>query len=172
MVMGTTFYCLCKTMSRLKKLITMVFLVLGQTQYTTAVNGLWLEKHDGSRIGYVFDQDITISYNSTSLVMSIGTAMVEYPFDDVKRVYFDDNVTKIVEIPFAERQQLIHIVANGLDLRGFDAGTFVTISDLTGRVVIKNVIDEKGLLQISWSNLPCGVYVVKAKKTSIKFYNK
>ena len=156
----------------MKKKVILMLVVVSMTQYAVAVNGLWLEKHDGSRIGYVFDQDITISYNSTSVVMSTGSTKVEYPFDDVKRVYFDDNVTKIVEIPFVESQQLIHIVANGLDLKGFDAGTYVTISDLTGRTVIKRVINKEGLLHISWSNLPCGIYVVKADKTSIKFYNK
>jgi len=155
-----------------KQQLLLMLILLPMAAWAYPVNGLWLEKHDGSRIGYVFDQDITISYNSTSVVMSTGTTTVEYPFDGVKRVYFEDNVTKIVEIPFTERKQLIHIVANGLDLRGFDAGTSVTITDLTGRVVINRVIDEEGLLQISWSNLPCGVYVVKVNKTSIKFYNK
>lgn len=140
--------------------------------YADASNGLWLVKSDGNRIGYVFDQEINISYTSKNIVISTNSATVEYPFDEVKRVCFDDNVTGIAEMTFAERQQFIRIVSNGLELKGFNTAISVSISDMAGRTVLKRVTDADGVLYINWKNIPHGVYIVKADKTTIKFYNK
>ena len=145
---------------------------VGLSQYAVAANGLWLEKRDGSKIGYFFDQNITIKYDLDNIVMTAGDISVAYPFDDVWRVYFDNDVTGIAETQISENQQLVRVVAAGLELRGFDAGTSVFVSDLTGKISFLRTTNAEGLLYISWSDLPRGVYVIKAGKTTIKFNNK
>ena len=155
-----------------KKLIVLLLAAVGLAQYAVAANGLWLEKRDGSKIGYLFDQDITIQYNIEHVVLTAGDVAVEYPFDEVQRMYFDDDVTGIAETQISEKQQLIRVVAAGLELKGFDAGTPVMVSDLTGKVSFRRTTNADGVLYISRSDLPRGVCAVKAGKTTIKFNNK
>ncbi len=155
-----------------KKLFFILLSVMTLSQYAVAINGFWLDKRDGSTIGYLFDQDINISYTTTSVLLTANSVTVEYPFDDVIRMYFDDNVTGISNTTLTEKQQLIRIIANGLELKGFNASTLVTVSDLAGRVALQHTTDTNGLLYIRWYDLPRGVYVVRAGKTTIKFNNK
>ena len=156
----------------MKKTIVMILAVVGLAQHVFAANGLWLEKRDGNKIGYLFDEEVTISYNSTSVVMTSQNASVEYPFSEVHRVYFGDDVTSNASTSIIEKQQQIRIFSNGLELKGFTAGTLVTISNLTGSFYTKRVANADGILYIKWSDMPHGVFIVKADKTTIKFNNK
>ena len=156
----------------MKKTIVMILAVVVLAQHVFAANGLWLEKRDGNKIGYLFDEEVTISYNSTSVVMTSQNASVEYPFSEVHRAYFGDDVTSNASTSIIEKQQQIRIFSNGLELKGFTAGTLVTISNLTGSFYTKRVTNADGILYIKWSDMPHGVFIVKADKTTIKFNNK
>lgn len=155
----------------MKKLIITITAAIGLAQYAFAANGLWLEKRDGNKIGYLFNEEITISYNSKNVVITTPNISVEYPYNDVRRVYFDNNVTSDVTTPFIEKRQQIRIIANGLELKGYAAGTSVTISNLLGSFYLQRATDIDGFLNIRWRELPSGVYIIKADKTTIKFRN-
>ena len=86
-----------------KTLLLLLMILTGITQAARAINGLWLEKQDGSLVGYVFEQGINISYKFNTVVMTTNTASAEYPFDDIKRIYFEDDVTKIVSVTNAAK---------------------------------------------------------------------
>lgn len=148
-----------------------MLVAVGLVQNVLADNGLWLEKRDGSKIGYLFDEEVTISYTSKSVVITTRNVSVEYPYNDVLRVCFDKNVTSDVITPFIEKQQQIRIIANGLELKGFASGTLVTISNILGNFYLQRATDTDGFLDLKWNKLPSGVYIVKADKTTIKFNN-
>lgn len=154
-----------------KKLITLLLALGALTQSINATNGLWLEKRDGRKIGYVFDQNVTISYTYTSIVLTEAGVTAEYPFEDVKRIYFDEGVVSGIEAPSLSSQQ-IRIMDNGVSLRGFDASTPVTVYDFSGRIVSQMTTDANGSLQLMRSTLPPGANIIKVGKSTIKYINK
>ena len=156
----------------IKKLFTLLLVALAFVQYATAANGLWLEKRDGSIISYLFEQEVRIAYTRDSVELITDNATVQYPFDEVKRVSFYDSSSDDVKMPGTEVQQQIRLVANGVEFSGFAAGTRVAISHLSGSSVANKTTDANGRLLIRKSDLPKGVIIIKADKTSIKFINK
>lgn len=162
---------ICVT-TMIKKGFLLLFAVVWFAQFAVAANGLWLVKKDGSMIGYLFDQNVSIRYTSTSIYVSSPEATVEYPFDDVRKVYFDEGVTGIDEAVLAKVEQQVRLTSNGVDIKGFAAGTPVTMVNLAGQVVMRRTTDAQGCLFISKGELSQGIYIIKVDKTSIKFNNK
>lgn len=156
----------------MKKLFTLLLTMLALVQYATAANGLWLEKRDGSKTHYLFEQDVRIAYTRDSVVMITYDATVQYPFNEVKRLYFDESEPDKVEAPMADQHQLIRIVANGVEFKGFAAGTKVVVGDLSGKNIMNRATNENGQLLIKKEHLPQGVTIIKAGKNAIKFNNK
>lgn len=155
-----------------KKLIMMLTALVALSQGINAANGLWLEKRDGSRTGYLFDQNVTISYTYSDIVVSGTDVSAKYPFNDVKRIYFDDDVISGIEaVPTLSSQQ-IHIMDNGVSLSGFDATTPVTVYDFSGRIVSQTATDANGSLQLLRNTLPPGANIIKVGKSTIKYINK
>ena len=156
----------------IKKVFLLLFAVVGFAQFAFAANGFWLVKKDGSKIGYLFEQSVSMSYTATSVIVSSPEATVEYPFDDVRKVYFDEGVTGIDETVLADVEQQIRLTSNGVDIKGFAAGTPVTMANLAGQVVMRRATDGNGHLFICKGELSQSIYIIKVGKTSIKFNNK
>ena len=156
----------------IKKVFLLLLAIVGFTQFAFAINGLWLVKKDGSKIGYLFDQNVSITYTSTSIYVSSSEVTVEYPFNDVRKVYFDEGVTSIDEAVLAEVEQQVRLTSNGVDIKGFAAGTPVTMANFAGQVVTQRATDANGHLFINKGELSQGTYIIKVGKTSIKFNNK
>ena len=155
-----------KTKVPLLLLVLLTFL-----QNATAINGLWLEKKDGTLVGYVFDQGLNIGYNLNSVVMTTYYATVEYPFDDIKRIYFEDEVTEVASVSSTERQSQISLATDGVCLTGFAPSTPVWVYDASGRVVVRSAINADGSLLVNVRQLPKGVYILKAERSVIKIKN-
>ena len=155
-----------------KKLIMMLTALAALSQGINAANGLWLEKRDGSKIGYLFDQDVTISYTYSDIVVADADNTAKYPFEDVKRIYFDDDVISGIEAAPTLSSQQIHIMDNGVSLSGFDATTPVTVYDFSGRIVSQTATDTNGSLQLLRNTLPPGANIIKVGKSTIKYINK
>lgn len=156
----------------IKKGFLLLFAVVWFAQFAVAANGLWLVKKDGSKIGYLFEQNVYISYTSTSVILSTQEATVEYPYDDVRKVYFDEGVTDIDEALQVDVQQQVRLTSHGVDIKGYAASTPVTMANLAGQVVMRRTTDAQGCLFISKGELSQGIYIIKVDKTAIKFNNK
>jgi len=154
----------------IKKALLLAFVAM--THHAFATNGFWLEKKDGSKIGYFFEQTLNISYTSSKVVIQTLDATVEHAFDDVRKVYFDECTTGITPEVINDLDQQIHLTGNGVEINGFAAGTPVVIADLSGRVVSRRTVNANGYLFVSKAELSTGLYVVKVDKTAIKFNNK
>ena len=155
-----------------KKLILLLLAIAGMMQYAIAANGLWLEKRDGGRIGFLFEQQIGIIYKTDSIFIYTEDAVASYPFDDVERICFDENVTNIDLAIVNSCEQQVRVTASGVEIKGFAAGTLVVVSNLAGSNFMSRTTDANGLLFIRKSDLPHGVNIIKAGKNSIKFNNK
>lgn len=154
-----------------KTLFLLMMAVFGIVQTVSAINGLWLEKKDGTLVGYVFDQGLNIGYNLNSVVMTTYYATVEYPFDDIKRIYFEDEVTEVASVSSTERQSQISLATDGVCLTGFAPSTPVWVYDASGRVVVRSAINADGSLLVNVRQLPKGVYIIKAERSVIKIKN-
>lgn len=154
------------------KLFILQFFVLIGLQDTCAINGLWLQKKDGKTIGYLFENDISISYSRTSFIIHTSDASVEHSYEDINKVYFDDNVITIIEKMQKDEQQKISITAHEIEINGFERAIPVMITDLLGRLIISRATDANGSLLISRTDFPRGIYVVRVGQTAIKFNNK
>lgn len=158
-------------------LLSLIAIVLaGFTQQAVAINGLWLEKKDGSKIGYLFENTIGINCTADSLRISTydGTAtqVVMHAFDDIRKVYFDQLTTKIDDNVLSTLQQQVRLTADGISISGFAAATPVVVADLGGRIVMRRSTAADGSLRIGRSALSRGTYIIKVDKTTIKFNNK
>ena len=151
-----------------KTLLLLLMILTGITQAARAINGLWLEKQDGSLVGYVFEQGINISYKFNTVVMTTNTASAEYPFDDIKRIYFEDDVTKIVSATTAAKLSQISLTSDGVSLTGFAPYTTVWVYDTKGHPIMKSSTDVNGSLLVNIKQLPKGIYIVKAERNAVK----
>ena len=142
-----------KTKVPLLLLVLLTFL-----QNATAINGLWLEKQDGTLVGYVFDQGLGISYKLNTVVMTTYYATVEYPFDDIKRIYFEDDVTEVASVSTTERLPQIRLTTDGVSLTGFATATPVKVYDVSGRTVMQTATNADGSLLLSISQLLLSIH--------------
>jgi len=61
-----------------------------QTGYS--INGLWLEKHDGTRVGYIFDNISHVEYSLKGISIVTYQKVDEYTFEEVRKIYFADDI--------------------------------------------------------------------------------
>ena len=142
------------------------------SQQARAANGLWLEKKDGTKIAYIFSYDLSISYTPESLVITTADGTVEHAFDDVRKVYFDNVTSSIDEQQLADIRQQGRLTAAGISISGFAAQTPVVVADAAGRVIMRRTTAADGSLVISRAELPQGICIVRADKSTIKLNNK
>lgn len=62
-------------------------------------------------------------------------------------------------------------VTSQLILKGLNDKTHISVLDINGRVVIDTTIDSTNT-RIDVAHLPAGMYILKAKETSVKFIKK
>lgn len=156
---------------RTKSLLTLLLGLFLTTQTASAIDGLWLMKHDGTLIGYTFDQYPTIGYHPDTIKIITSQATVGYPFDEVRKIYFGDNVNEIKDLTVKPHQK-IRATSNGLFLEGFAAKMPVLVCDVNGRTVLRANTATDGKLAIDMRTMPKGLYIVSVEKNSIKFTNR
>lgn len=152
--------------------LILLLATVGMSQIVVAANGFWLERKDGIKIGYLFDEVISVNYSMKGVEVKTTYATVEHAFDDVKKVWFDEGVTTgIDEAVLSTIQQQVYVTINGMEIKGFAPATLVTISNLSGQLLMQRTTDEQGCLNITKSEFPQGIYIIKVGKTAIKFNN-
>ena len=152
--------------------LIILFAAAGFAQSAFAANGFWLEKKDGSKIGYLFDEVISVNYTMKGVEVKTSYATMEHAFDDVKKVWFDEGVTTgIEENTLSALQQQIRVSANGVEIKGIAPATPVSVSNLSGQILMQRTTDAQGSLYIGKSEMPQGIYIIKVGKTAIKFNN-
>lgn len=156
----------------IRKLTLLLFALFALSQYVAAYDGLWLEKKDGTRIGYEFEKDITISYGRDSVFIITREATAVYPFAEVWKITFADNVSGIRDAKADAKTSKVVVAGHRVELTGFAAGMPVGVYDLTGRQVMSMLVKAEGTTVLSLASLPKGTYIVKVEKTSVKLIRK
>lgn len=152
----------------MKKLFTFFLLSLALT--LQAADKVWcMVTDDGtkialSRIGFLLVSDQSDAF---SIVCNDGEVIYQ-----VASVSFAQGEPTGISSATTEAQQTLqlNVASSSLQLRGCQAGTAVTIYDVSGKTVRQEVLPSNGTISIV--GLPAGVYVLKAGSASVKFLKK
>lgn len=152
----------------MKKLFTFFLLSLALT--LQAADKVWcMVTEDGtkialSRIGFLLVSDQSDAF---SIVCNDGEVIYQ-----VASVSFAQGEPTGISSATTEAQQILqlNVASSSLQLRGCQAGTAVTIYDVSGKTVRQEVLPSDGTISIV--GLPAGVYVLKAGSASVKFLKK
>ena len=155
-----------------KKLLTVLMAMCAAAASAWAGNGVWVERLDDTKQGFLFTDKPVITYTAESLVMTTEKATAEFPFADVKRLSFDGDITVVSVAEAKTDSRLISVTADGAELSGFEAGTAVLVYDVMGHLVATCKTAADGALSISLAGYPTGVYIIKAEKSTLKIQNK
>ena len=133
-----------------------------------AETGFYIEDYQGNRVGYYFVDEPVWTFQGDNLVITTVEYAVEYPMDDVARIYFDDVSDIQSSVTEVKVDELIRIIPDGVELSGFAANTTVTAYNLQGQLVGTYRTDESGSLNISLADREQGFYIIKANKSTLK----
>ena len=141
---------------------------------TAPDDGLWVERLDGTKQGFVFADFPKVTYTADQLVMTTKTVTVEFPLTELRRVIFaDDVVTAIREAVAAEGSSpVIRATADGAQLAGFAPKTAVEVYTTSGLLLSREQTAADGTLTISLAARPQGIYIIKTNQTTLKILKK
>ncbi len=155
-----------------RKLTLLLFALFALLQHAAAFDGLWLEKKDGTRLGFKFADEITITYRNDSVIISSLNASAAYPFEEVKKITFAEGVNEIKDTKADVNTSKVLVYGDRVELVGFAAGMPVGVYDLSGRRVLEARVQGGKVTTVSLLSLPQGPYIVKVEKTSVKLIRK
>lgn len=156
-----------------KRFFTFLFALFGIMPAVWADDGVWIEKLNGTKQGFLFSQQPQISYTADALVMTTTAATATFPLDELKRIYFDGNVVNAINaVAGGGSAQLMRATAVGAELSGFPAGTAVTVYALSGSKMAQLRVPSDGQLTVDLSAFPQGIYMIQAEKVTLKIQKK
>ena len=156
-----------------KNIVTLLVALLATASGARADDGVWVERLDGTKLGFLFVDEPKITCDADILVLKTSSATVEFPIAELKRLYFsDDIVTGVGAANAGITSEIIRATRNGAELSGFAAGTPVTVYNLSGKSLRQLNVEQDGTLTVNLSTLPQGTYIIKAKKSTLKIQTK
>lgn len=131
----------------------------------------------GQKVSFAFTQKPVIAVNNSELSVSVaGMQRVSYAYADVQRVFLSDDVTSgIAPVQADPSQQNVTFTWQDGVLRasGLNPNEQVRVFGLDGKLALSGRAQADGTLQLSFSSLPKGVYVVRTQGgLSYKLFNK
>lgn len=131
----------------------------------------------GQKVSFAFTQKPVIAVSNSELSVSVaGVQRVSYAYADVQRVFLSDDVASgIAPVQADPSQQSVTFTWQDGQLRAnsLAAGEQVHVYSIDGKLALSGRAQADGTLQISFSSLPKGVYVVRTQGgLSYKLFNK
>ena len=149
----------------MKKLLLSLTILLAPL-VSWAEAGFYVATTSGTRVSFLFSEQLVWTYEGENLVVSTIDSSVEYPMSEVDMIYFDDVVaTSLTDVQDNER---IRFVRNGVELSGFAANTTVSVYNLQGHQVGAYLTDASGSLNLYLDGFDQGIYIIQANKSTIK----
>ena len=135
---------------------------------TTDVQHLTIEVR-GKPIIFALLEKPVITYQNNLLVVATSKETVEIPVGDISSIVFSGTSTAIHNLMSEGKPQVKGGLAYFSDLK---PGTLVYVFTSDGKNIAKVKADYNGTAQVSLSDFPKGVYLLKAGKQTIKIINK
>lgn len=131
----------------------------------------------GQKVSFAFAQKPVISVSNADLSVSVsGVQRVSYAYADVQRIYLSDDVASgIAPVQSNSSQQSVTFSWQDGMLRasGLNPNEQVRVFGLDGKLALSRRAQADGSVQLSFSSIPQGVYVVRTQGgLSYKLFNK
>ncbi len=110
-------------------------------------------------------QRITFNGSVLNILQTNGTA-TSTEMSDIVRIYFDD-YTRINEVDFNDGKELVAYISPDEIAVNCEAGEEIAIYNISGTLVLKERQDSEGG-SISITNLPKGLYLLRANSQTVK----
>ena len=123
----------------------------------------------GKPVSFTLSDKPVISYLNNQLVVATSKETVEIPVGDISSIVFSGTSTAIHNLMSEGKPQVKGGLAYFSDLK---PGTLVYVFTSDGKNIAKVKADYNGTAQVSLSDFPKGVYLLKAGKQTIKIINK
>ncbi len=124
----------------------------------------------GKTMSFLFTQNPKVQFSDKELTLvADGSEDLTVVFEDVQRMYFEDDVkTAVHEVADTQKEGIQAKAAfscqNGtLSAKGLTAGEIVTIYSISGQKAAQAVAGADGALNLSVGQLAAGTYVVKSQ---------
>lgn len=155
-----------------KKIFTLLLAMLGFMPAVWADDGVWIERLNGTKQVFLFSQEPEISFNDYDFVITTTAATATFPYDEIKRIYFDSDIVSGINGINADDSRLMRVTPIGAELSGFPAGTAVNVYDLRGFTLAQWLVPSGGQLSVNLSAFPQGIYIIQAEKVTLKIQKK
>ncbi len=132
---------------------------------------LIIEESSGNTTSYDLGSKPVITYSGDFLVVKTDLANAEFALAQVAKYYFRAEPTKNIE-PLSETNAYISVTEENFTMKNCQPGSPVNIFTIDGKGVGNYQVASDGSLEISLSNLPQGIYIIKTNSANIKFIRK
>lgn len=114
-----------------------------------AQNTLNVHQKDGAVMSYGFSEKPVVTYTETGVHLATAKVAVDYPFENLEKFTFSDDVTAL---------EAVRTVGTSDDIRIFNANG----------LLVRTIRQHEGTATFSTSDLPQGIYIIKNGKTTFK----
>ncbi|MCQ2218685.1 MAG: T9SS type A sorting domain-containing protein [Paludibacteraceae bacterium] len=133
---------------------------------------LIIEDTSGKTTSYDLGSKPVITYSGDNLVLKTDLANAEFALPQVAKYYFKADATSNDDVLLNPTNTYVVVTEESFTLRNGIAGSPVFVLSIDGKVLSNHVVATDGTLDISLSNLPQGIYIIKTKSANIKFIRK
>ena len=160
-----------KKKKQLRSLLTAVLALASTALWAEGkVPCVVVEQTNGTRTEYLLKDEPRISYDGTMVRLKSSTIDVELAQADVAKVYLAESTTGVSSV--GRSNVRVRLTANSIALNGLEPDCMVSVSFLDGRQLLRGRATSDGSLQLSLSNVPNGVIVIRASNQSFKLIKK
>lgn len=151
-----------------KTFLTIIALLLALFNSESAqAQRLVILQKDGSKVSYDLDELPVTTFTTTDLVITTKTATINYPLSTIHRYTFEGVPEGIDD----EKVGGINVFHNGdnIIVKGLPYGKTVGVYSVDGIQLMTKRSDGSKQTTLSHSQLPAGVYIIKADNITYKF---
>lgn len=146
------------TGSRARRVISALTLAFIPAMAFAVDDALVVTYKNSQTFSYVLADRPNVTFDGTQLFIKSDVFDDTHSMADIKTFTFAD-LSEISDVA-ADERRIVFTDAASVTLEGFAAGTAVSVSDMSGRVVISSAVAADSTATIDISQLPAGVYVI------------
>lgn len=151
------------------KHLTLVMLLLvgalGASAQQQQKDAMVVETTAGEKVLFFFEEKPEMAFAGDVAEITTTTDKVQYPLEEVKRIYFDEK-SGIAQTEADETR--FYFDGNTLRVEGLEVGEQIGLYAVGGALLRSAKADADGRVDLSTESLSTGVYIVKTKSISYK----
>jgi len=135
----------------------------GMSQAQTLV--VW--QKDGSKVYYDLEDQPRTTFTKEDLIITTKNETVNFPLSKMMRYTYEGGSVGIENVQ--AKEIIITHRADNIIATGLPSGKTLCVYSVDGKLLVSKRSDGSARLTLSLSQLPLGVYVVKAEEVTYKF---